>query len=73
MEIAPFLDLLVKMVRNWSQDATTKEFEFRESFKVTDKCYELDLFIKKSPYDSDPFQQSDQEDSKCYQKDYQVV
>jgi hypothetical protein len=41
MEIAPFLDLLVKMVRNWSQDATTKESEFHESFKVTDKCYEL--------------------------------
>jgi hypothetical protein len=38
MEIALFLDLHVH--RNWSQDATTKEYEFRESFKVTDKCYE---------------------------------
>lgn len=25
----------------WSHDATTNEFKFKESFKVTDKCYEL--------------------------------
>jgi hypothetical protein len=41
MDIGPFLHLLVKMVRNWSQDAATKENEFKDVFRVTDKSYEL--------------------------------
>lgn len=41
MDIGPFLHLIVKMVRNWSQDAATPDQEFKDNFQITDKSYEL--------------------------------